>query len=55
MLFLVEKWISPTGSETPEIGKKIEGILGVKETIDINHVQFYFLPICYSDKKINII
>jgi hypothetical protein len=29
MLFLVEKWIPPTRSETIEIGKKIEGILGV--------------------------
>jgi hypothetical protein len=29
ILFLVEKWISPTRSKTAEIGKKIEGILGV--------------------------
>jgi hypothetical protein len=28
---LVEKWIPPTRSETAEIGKKTEGILGVKE------------------------
>jgi hypothetical protein len=30
ILFLVEKWIPPSRSETAEIGKKIEGILGVK-------------------------
>jgi hypothetical protein len=29
ILFLVEKWIPPTMSETPEIGQKTEGILGV--------------------------
>jgi hypothetical protein len=29
ILFLVEKWIPPSRSETVEIGKKIEGILGV--------------------------
>jgi hypothetical protein len=28
-LKLVEKWIPPTRSETTEIGKKTEGILGV--------------------------
>jgi hypothetical protein len=27
----------------------------VKRTINIYHVQFYFIPICYSDKKINFI
>jgi hypothetical protein len=27
---LVEKWIPPTRLETPKIGKKTEGILGVK-------------------------
>jgi hypothetical protein len=27
---LVEKWIPPSRSETAEIGKKTEGILGVK-------------------------
>jgi hypothetical protein len=26
---MVEKWIPPTRSETAEIGKKTEGILGV--------------------------
>jgi hypothetical protein len=29
ILFLVKKWISPTRSETAEIGKKTKGILGV--------------------------
>jgi hypothetical protein len=29
----VEKWISPTRSKTAEIGKKTEGILGVKEKL----------------------
>jgi hypothetical protein len=33
ILFLVEKWIPPTRSETAEIGKKTEGILGVNWTI----------------------
>jgi hypothetical protein len=32
ILFLGEKWIPPSSSETAEIGKKIEGILGVKIT-----------------------
>jgi hypothetical protein len=31
ILFLVEKWIPPSRSETAEIGKKTEGILGVKQ------------------------
>jgi hypothetical protein len=30
IFFLVEKWIPPIWSETTEIGKKTEGILGVK-------------------------
>jgi hypothetical protein len=30
ILFLVEKWIPPSRSETEEIGQKTEGILGVK-------------------------
>jgi hypothetical protein len=30
ILFLVEKWISPSRSKTIEIGQKIEEILGVK-------------------------
>jgi hypothetical protein len=30
VLFLVEKWIPPSRLETAEIGKKTEGILGVK-------------------------
>jgi hypothetical protein len=30
ILFLVEKWIPPSRSETAEIGQKTEGILGVK-------------------------
>jgi hypothetical protein len=30
ILFLVEKWIPPSRSEIAEIGKKTEGILGVK-------------------------
>jgi hypothetical protein len=29
ILFLVEKWIPPSRSETAEIGQKTEGILGV--------------------------
>jgi hypothetical protein len=33
ILFLVEKWIPSSRSETAEIGKKIEGILGVKKHI----------------------
>jgi hypothetical protein len=30
ILFLVEKWIPPSRSETAKIGQKTEGILGVK-------------------------
>jgi hypothetical protein len=30
VLFLVKKWIPPSRSETAKIGKKTEGILGVK-------------------------
>jgi hypothetical protein len=30
ILFLVKKWISPTRSKTAKIGKKTEGILGIK-------------------------
>jgi hypothetical protein len=30
ILFLVEKWIPPSRSETAEIGQKSEGILEVK-------------------------
>jgi hypothetical protein len=30
ILFLVEKWIPPTRSETTKIDKNTEGILGVK-------------------------
>jgi hypothetical protein len=30
ILFLVDKWIPPSRSETAEIGKKTEGSLGVK-------------------------
>jgi hypothetical protein len=29
---MVEKWIPPTMSETAEIGKKTEGILGVNRS-----------------------
>jgi hypothetical protein len=29
ILFLVEKWILPSRSETVEIGEKTEGILGI--------------------------
>jgi hypothetical protein len=29
ILFLVEKWIPPTRSETAKMNKKTEGILGV--------------------------
>jgi hypothetical protein len=29
ILFLVEKWIPPSRSETAEIGQKTEGIIGV--------------------------
>jgi hypothetical protein len=32
ILFLVEKWILPSRSETAKIGKKIVGILGVKRS-----------------------
>jgi hypothetical protein len=32
ILFMVEKWIPPTMSETAEIGKKTEGILGVNRS-----------------------
>jgi hypothetical protein len=32
---LVEKWIPPSRSETAEIGKKTEGILGVKYDFDV--------------------
>jgi hypothetical protein len=31
ILFLVEKWIPPSRSETAKIGQKTEGILGVKD------------------------
>jgi hypothetical protein len=31
ILFLVEKWILPSRLEIAEIGKKTEGILGVKD------------------------
>jgi hypothetical protein len=30
---LVEKWIPPSRSETAEIGKKTEGILGIKDVL----------------------
>jgi hypothetical protein len=33
----------------------LQNVHMVRRTIDINHVQFYFLPICYSEKKINFI
>jgi hypothetical protein len=38
---LVEKWIPPSRLETTEIGKKIEGILGVKRLI----IAFKITPI----------
>jgi hypothetical protein len=31
---LVENWILPNRSETTELGKKTEGILGVKHGVD---------------------
>jgi hypothetical protein len=31
ILFLIEKWIPPSRSETAEIGQKTEGILGVND------------------------
>jgi hypothetical protein len=31
ILFLVEKWIPPSRSETTELVKKTEGILGVNQ------------------------
>jgi hypothetical protein len=34
---LVEKWIPPSRSETAEIGKKTEGILGVKKVTFQTH------------------
>jgi hypothetical protein len=37
ILFLVEKWIPPSRSETTEIGKKTKGILG------INHARTAWL------------
>jgi hypothetical protein len=33
ILFLVKKWIPPSRSETAEIGKKTEGILGVNTSL----------------------
>jgi hypothetical protein len=42
ILFLVEKWISPTRSETAEIGQKIEGILGL--TIKIQAPNLNLIP-----------
>jgi hypothetical protein len=33
ILFLVEKWIPPSRSETAKIGQKTEGILGVNVKI----------------------
>jgi hypothetical protein len=38
ILFLVEKWIPPSRSETAKIGQKTEGILGV------NQPPMNFLP-----------
>jgi hypothetical protein len=43
ILFLVEKWISPNRSETVEIGKKIERILGVKSRYGLKDFRFLFL------------
>ena len=34
ILFLVEKWIPPRSLKIAKIGKKTEGILGVKKEID---------------------
>jgi hypothetical protein len=41
ILFLVEEWIPPTRSEIVEIGKKTEGILGVK--LKLEHVSCGFI------------
>jgi hypothetical protein len=44
--FLVKKWISPTRSETVDLVKKLEGILGVNMWgNDKNEMMFfYFQP-----------
>jgi hypothetical protein len=44
IFFLVEKWIPPSRSETAKIGKKTEGILGVKligATQDVTSAFFH--------------
>jgi hypothetical protein len=41
ILFLVEKWIPPSRSETAEIGQKTEGVLGVN-TINEIFIFLYF-------------
>jgi hypothetical protein len=43
ILFLVEKWIPLTRSETAEIGKKTEEILGVKVIFLCNFQVFHFI------------
>jgi hypothetical protein len=54
ILFLVEKWIPPSRSETTEIGQKTKGILGVKcmpkfyvPTSDSMYLQFILKKSCY--------
>jgi hypothetical protein len=37
VLFLVNKWIPPSRSETAKIGKKTEGILGVNECVQASY------------------
>jgi hypothetical protein len=43
ILFLVEKWILPSRSETAEIGQKIEGILGVNMNSIFNYTEKHIL------------
>jgi hypothetical protein len=54
---LVEKWIPPTRSETAEIGKKTEGILGVKVKTEFDHGEAHFGYLCalkVNNKKAEI-
>jgi hypothetical protein len=47
ILFLIEKWIPPSRSETAEIGQKTEGILGVNgssQDQDPVHESQFLIP-----------
>jgi hypothetical protein len=46
ILFLVEKWIPPSRSETAKIGQKTEGILGVKSVFLAYFCIFFQLGYC---------